>query len=68
MPYTVIGIALVLLAVLIGTSKLPKIETAAPRLETNGRRFRSGSIPIFSSARSGFLPTSGRKSRSEVFW
>src|SRR5262250_3380868 len=31
MPYTVIGIALVLLAVLIGTFKLPKIETAAYR-------------------------------------
>lgn len=29
MPYTVIGIALVLLAVLIGMSKLPKIETGA---------------------------------------
>src|SRR5467141_261731 len=31
MPYTVIGVALVLLAVLIGTFKLPKIETAACR-------------------------------------
>jgi FHS family L-fucose permease-like MFS transporter len=31
MPYTVIGIALVLLAVLIGTFRLPKIETAAYR-------------------------------------
>jgi FHS family L-fucose permease-like MFS transporter len=31
MPYTVIGVALVLLAVLIGTFKLPKIETAARR-------------------------------------
>jgi MFS transporter, FHS family, L-fucose permease len=29
MPYTVISIALVLLAILIGTFKLPKIETAA---------------------------------------
>src|SRR5271163_4506341 len=29
MPYTIIGIALLLLAVLIGISKLPKIETAA---------------------------------------
>jgi FHS family L-fucose permease-like MFS transporter len=29
MPYTIIGIALVLLAVLIGISKLPRIETAA---------------------------------------
>jgi FHS family L-fucose permease-like MFS transporter len=29
MPYTVIGVALVLLAVLIGMFKLPKIETAA---------------------------------------
>src|SRR5215469_5967929 len=29
LPYTVIGIALILLAVLIGTFKLPKIETAA---------------------------------------
>jgi FHS family L-fucose permease-like MFS transporter len=32
MPYTVIGVALVLLAVLIGMFKLPKIETAASRL------------------------------------
>src|SRR5581483_9835605 len=31
LPYTVIGIALLLLAVLIGLSKLPKIETAASR-------------------------------------
>src|ERR1700739_3384538 len=31
MPYTVIGIALVLLAVLIGTAKLPRIETAQAR-------------------------------------
>jgi FHS family L-fucose permease-like MFS transporter len=29
MPYTVIGVALVLLAVVIGTFKLPKIETAS---------------------------------------
>ncbi len=29
MPYTVIGVALALLAVLIGTFKLPKVETAA---------------------------------------
>ena len=34
MPYTVIGIALVLLAVAIGTFKLPKIETA----ERSGRK------------------------------
>ena len=31
LPYTVIGIALILLAVLIATSRLPKIETAVPR-------------------------------------
>jgi FHS family L-fucose permease-like MFS transporter len=31
MPYTVIGIALVLLAIVIGSFKLPKIETAAYR-------------------------------------
>src|SRR5271154_2214805 len=31
MPYTVIGVALLLLASLIGTFKLPKIETAAHR-------------------------------------
>ncbi|MGB9233866.1 MAG: sugar MFS transporter [Terriglobales bacterium] len=31
MPYTVIGVTLVLLAILIGTFKLPKIETAACR-------------------------------------
>jgi FHS family L-fucose permease-like MFS transporter len=31
MPYTVIGVALLLLAILIGTFKLPKIETAAYR-------------------------------------
>ncbi len=31
MPYTVIGVTLILLAVLIGTFKLPRIETAAYR-------------------------------------
>ena len=31
MPYTVIGVALLLLAVLIGTSRLPTIETATSR-------------------------------------
>jgi len=31
LPYTVIGVALVLLAALIGASKLPKIETASSR-------------------------------------
>ena len=31
MPYTIIGVALVLLAIVIGTFKLPKIETAASR-------------------------------------
>ena len=31
MPYTVIGVALVLLALVIGTFKLPQIEAAAPR-------------------------------------
>jgi FHS family L-fucose permease-like MFS transporter len=31
LPYLVIAITLLLLAVLIGTSRLPKIETAAPR-------------------------------------
>lgn len=35
MPYTVIGLALVLLAVLIGISKLPPIETAATRSREN---------------------------------
>ena len=34
-PYAVIGAALVLLAVLIGTSKLPKIEAATTRREEN---------------------------------
>lgn len=32
MPYTVIGVALVLLAILIGTSKLPQIEAATNRI------------------------------------
>jgi MFS transporter, FHS family, L-fucose permease len=31
LPYTVIGVALVLLAIVIGATKLPKIETAAHR-------------------------------------
>jgi FHS family L-fucose permease-like MFS transporter len=37
MPYTVIGAALLLLAILIGTSKLPAIETASPRPGENGK-------------------------------
>jgi FHS family L-fucose permease-like MFS transporter len=36
MPYTVIGVALLLLAVLIGASKLPKIETATSRAGEKG--------------------------------
>jgi MFS transporter, FHS family, L-fucose permease len=35
MPYTVIGVALILLAILIGTFNLPKIETAAYRSGEN---------------------------------
>ncbi len=54
MPYTVIGIALLLLAVLIGISRLPKIETAAsrPGVEANDSIWRHpnlvyGAIGIF---------------------
>jgi FHS family L-fucose permease-like MFS transporter len=36
MPYTVIGVALLLLAILIGTSKLPTIETASNRAGEKG--------------------------------
>jgi FHS family L-fucose permease-like MFS transporter len=55
MPYTVICVALLLLAVLIGTSKLPKIETAAriPGDKVNDsvwkhRNLLLGAIGIFS--------------------
>ena len=55
MPYTVIGIALVLLAVLIGTFRLPKIQTAAyrPGEKVNDSIWRHphllfGAIGIFS--------------------
>jgi FHS family L-fucose permease-like MFS transporter len=37
LPYTVIGIALILLAVLIGTSRLPQIETATSRSGDKGK-------------------------------
>jgi MFS transporter, FHS family, L-fucose permease len=37
MPYTVIGVALVLLAVLIGTARLPQIEASTP---TSGTKVR----------------------------
>jgi len=37
LPYTVIGIALILLAVLIGTSRLPQIETATARSGDKGK-------------------------------
>src|ERR1700691_3175067 len=37
MPYTVISVALLLLAVLIGTSKLPKIENATSRAGERGK-------------------------------
>jgi len=37
LPYTVIGIALILLAVLIGTSRLPQIETASSRSGDKGK-------------------------------
>lgn len=35
LPYTVIGVALLLLAIVIGASKLPKIEHAAPQAGAN---------------------------------
>jgi MFS transporter, FHS family, L-fucose permease len=54
MPYTVIGVALVLLAILIGTFKLPKIETATYRRGEkatdsiwNHRNLVLGAIGIF---------------------
>jgi len=37
LPYTVIGIVLILLAVLIGTSRLPQIETATARSGNKGK-------------------------------
>lgn len=37
LPYTVIGIALILLAVVIGTSRLPQIETATSRSGNKGK-------------------------------
>ncbi len=39
MPYTVIGVALLLLAVLIGASKLPKIETGTSRARKQSKGF-----------------------------
>jgi len=54
MPYTVISVALVLLAILIGTFKLPKIETAVDRPGEkvkdsiwNHRNLLLGAIGIF---------------------
>src|SRR5271154_545764 len=54
LPYTVIGIALLLLAVLIGVSKLPKIEEATTRAGEKGndsiwkhRNLRLGTLGIF---------------------
>lgn len=52
MPYTVIGIALLLLAVLIGFSKLPKVETTGPGQRVNDsiwqhRNLVLGAIGIF---------------------
>jgi MFS transporter, FHS family, L-fucose permease len=40
MPYTIIGIALLLLAVLIGFSKLPKVETTEPGQRVNDSIWR----------------------------
>jgi MFS transporter, FHS family, L-fucose permease len=55
MPYTVIGIALLLLAVLIGVSRLPKIEHETSRSGENGKdsiwkhpNLLYGAIGIFS--------------------
>lgn len=55
LPYTVIGIALILLAVLIGTSRLPQIETATSRSGNKGKdsvwkhpNLLFGAIAIFS--------------------
>ena len=66
MPYLAIGIALVLLAVLIGTFKLPTIETSSQREKRSTIRF--GSIPILFLAQSGFLLMWVPRFRLEVFW
>ena len=67
MPYTIIALALLLLAVLIGTSRLPKIEAAENRRRTR-LAIRFGSIRVLSSARLEFSLMSVRRSRLGAFW
>ena len=50
MPYTVIGVALLLLAVLIGILKAAETRTVAANSPGEKVTIRSGSIPICSSA------------------
>ena len=68
MPYTVIGVALLLLAVLIGFSKLPKVEEATTRSRTEGERFDLEASAISSSARLAFSLMWARRFPSEAFW
>ena len=67
LPYVVIGVALLLLAVLIGVSRLPKIETR-PAASERGGRTPSGNTPISSSAQLAFSPMWAPRFRSEAFW
>jgi MFS transporter, FHS family, L-fucose permease len=66
-PYTVIGVALVLLAIMIGTFKLPKIETAArrPGEKINHSIWKHPNL-IFGAI--GYSPTLVQRFRSEAFW
>jgi MFS transporter, FHS family, L-fucose permease len=64
-PYAVIGGALVLLAIMVGTSKLPQIEAATTKT-TEKATIQFGSIRIFCLARSELLPTSAWKFQLEV--
>ena len=51
MPYTVIGIALLLLAVLIGISKLPKDRNSGTPARREGKRFDLEASQSCSTAR-----------------
>ena len=67
LPYVVIGVALLLLAVLIGVSRLPKIEDATSRSGERGKD-TIWKHPNLLLAQLAFSPMWAPRFRSEAFW
>ena len=68
MPYTVIGIALLLLAVLIGFSKLPKLNVSERAPGQLGRRFHLEAPQSMARSDRDFRLRGRGSCRSEASW